>query len=320
MGKVSVCITIYNEKEETIKKLLSGLEKQTLKPDEIIIVDASASPVFNLQLTRPASLSIFNQFKNLNFQLLHKRGVSRAEGRNIAIKKAKNNIIAITDAGCVPHKDWLQQLTKPFEITTSQASRNDIVVAGSYEMIFKNSFQKAEAVFLGIDLKDISDNFMPSARSMAFTKSIWKKAGGFPENLKNTAEDTLFNLNLINAGAKFVVSKNAIIDWLMPTTIYDFGFKIYGYAKGDAASGIWWHPIKKLKTHNIKVLTVFLRYLILIILLLVNKPLCLVYVLCYMLYGYNKARHWGIILQFVSDFACIIGFSHGILQTSIKRN
>lgn len=277
--KVSVCVTVFNESEETIKKLTSALNSQTLKPDEIIIIDAK-------------------DYDNC----------SRSKGRNIAISKARNEIIAITDAGCIPHKEWLKNLIKPV--------KNNFVSAGFYEMVCTNKLQKAMTIFLGT--QNPNSEFLPSARSMAFTKTIWKKAGGFPKKMGNTAEDTLFNINLIKAGAKFKTVKNAIVDWQMPKTIYDFGYnnsfalKIYGYAKGDAESGIWWHPVKKIQTHNIKILTIFLRYI-----LFVLFPWL---ILIYIIYSYYKAGLWGIILQFTSDFAGIIGFTHGILQTSFKRN
>lgn len=305
--KVSVCITTFNEKTETIKKLLDALKSQTLKPDEIIIVDASASPIFNSQFT------ISNEFSISNLQFINRAGVSRARGRNIAIGKARNEIIALTDAGCIPHKDWLTRLCSKFEI--GEVKKN--VVAGGYRMVANNSFQKAERIFLGVRTKDMGRDFMASARSMAFTKTIWKKAGGFPESLNDTAEDTIFNLNLLNAGAKFVVTKNAVVDWQMPNSIKNFYLKIKNYARGDAQSGIWWHPVKKFKTHNLKILTIFGRYLLAFIFLAFGfYKLLLLYVLCYMLYAYKKAKWWGIVLQFVSDFACIIGFSHGLLQTS----
>lgn len=281
--KASVCITIFNENEETISRLLTALNNQTLKPNEIIIIDAK-------------------DYGNC----------SRSKGRNIAIKKAKNEIIAITDAGCVPHKDWLYEITKPFGSTLHEATKGTDVVSGGYRMVAKNSFQKAESVFLGVKQQDIKENFMPSARSMAFTKTIWKKAGGFPEKLGDTAEDTVFNLNLIKAGAKFVVSQNAIVDWQMPTSIKNFYLKIKNYARGDAQSGVWWHPAKKFKTHNLKILSIFLRYI-----LFFYYPY---FILIYVVYAYFKAGFYGILLQFVSDFACIIGFSHGILQSSLKRN
>lgn len=272
--KVSICVTIFNEKKEAVDSLIYALNNQSLKPDEIIIIDA-------------------NNYKNC----------SRSKGRNIAIKKAKNEIVALTDAGCIPHKDWLEKITKPFQ------SKKVDVVAGAYNMVFSNSFEKAESIFMGVKQKDIDDNFMPSARSMALTKSIWEKAGGFPEELDNTAEDTMFNLKLLKVDAKFSVGKDALVDWQMPKTLTEYLKKIYNYAKGDAQSKIWWHPVKKLKTHNIKILTIFLRYIAFIIF-----PALLI---VYILYAYIKAGLWGIILQISSDFAGIIGFSHGILQTGI---
>ena len=62
--KISVCVTIFNEKEETVKKLLDALNSQTLKPDEIIIIDA----------------------KNYG-------NCSRSRGRNIAIKKPEMKLL-----------------------------------------------------------------------------------------------------------------------------------------------------------------------------------------------------------------------------------
>ncbi|MEK7169151.1 MAG: glycosyltransferase [Patescibacteria group bacterium] len=285
--KISICVTIFGEKEETVRCLLTALNKQTFKPDEIIIIDA----------------------KDYN-------NCSRSVGRNIAIKKARNEIIAITDAGCVPHRDWLARLCSSFE----KVEVKNLVVVGGYRMIAKNDFEKAESIFLGTQRKDINNNFMPSARSMAFTKSIWKKVGGFPEKLDNTAEDTLFNVELIKAGAKFVVAKNAVVDWQMPDSIKNFYLKIKNYARGDAESGIWWHPAKKWKTHNLKVMTIFGRYLLAFIFLAFGfYGILWGYIGIYMLYGYSKAKLWGIYLQFISDFACIIGFSHGIFSYCFKR-
>jgi glycosyltransferase involved in cell wall biosynthesis len=296
--KVSVCITIFNESKETLKKLLDALNQQTLKPDEIIIIDAK-------------------DYDNC----------SRSKGRNIAIGKARNEIIAITDAGCVPHKDWLYEIVKPFSPTTptrlpaGQGLRGTTpdVVAGGYVMIAENSFQKAESIFLGVESSDMNSNFMPSARSMAFTKTIWKKAGGFPEKLGNTAEDTLFNVELLKVGAKFVTAPKAIVGWYLPKSIKDFALKIYGYAKGDAESNIWWHPVKRLKTHNLKLMTVFLRYLLFLGVLFAFGYWYLLVIICiYSFWAFNKAKWWGILLQFVSDFAVMAGFLRGIIKTCVR--
>lgn len=310
--KVSVCITIFNESEESVKKLLDALEKQTLKPEEVIVADATI--ITNYQAP------IIKQYKNLNLKFINRTKVSRARGRNLAIQKARNEIVAITDAGCVPNRDWLGEITKPFEIASSQVPRNDTVVAGSYRMIAENGFQKAEGIFLGVKSSDMNSDFMPSARSMAFTKSIWKKAGGFPEKLGNTAEDTLFNVELIKAGAKFVTAKKAIVDWYLPKSIKDFALKIYGYAKGDAESGIWWHPVKKWRTHNLKIVTVFLRYFLAIWLYRNLEDVTGIYIIfgIYVIFAFRKAKIWGVLLQFISDFAVMAGFLRGILKLCVR--
>lgn len=304
--KVSVCIITFNESWERVNKLLDALNKQTLKPHEVIVADATLNTNYQE--------SFIKQYSKLNLQFINKAGISRSAGRNIAIKKAKNEIVAITDVGCTPHNDWLEKITSPFK------KGNIDVVSGGYKMVAKNDFEKAESVFLGVNQDNMNGDFMPSARSMALIKSVWKKAGGFPENLDDTAEDTVFNLNLLKVGAKFVTAKNAVVDWEMPNSIYDFVLKIYAYAKGDAKSNIWWHPLKKWQTHNIKVLSIILRYFVLVISYFASQPLFWLLAICYMLFTFKKAGLWGILLQLTSDFACIIGFSHGILQTSIKRN
>ena len=295
--KVSVCVTTKNESEETIKKLLDALNHQSLKPDEIIIIDA----------------------KDYN-------NCSRSEGRNLAIKKARNEIIVITDAGCVPRKDWLKNLT--VHIGGAKAHPLGVladVVAGGYKMIAKNSFQKAMRFYLGVSPRKFDKNFMPSARSMAFTKTIWKKAGGFPEKLSGAAEDTLFNVNLIKAGAKFVTAKNAVVEWGMPTTIFNFFVKdgffflIFNYAVGDGQAGIWWHPVKRFQSHNIKILSIYPRYIIGLLLLVLSFKFSvfalLLYILItlYLLYSYKKAGIYGPILQLVSDIAVMTGFIRGIM-------
>lgn len=300
--KVSVCVTVYNESKETIRRLLHALSNQSLIPNEVIVVDASKSSISNSQFP------IFNEFTN--FQFINKTGISRSAGRNLAIQKARNEIIAITDAGCVPYRDWLARLCSSFE----KVEVKNLVVVGGYKMIANNDFEKAEAVFLGVAQKDMNPDFMPSARSMAFTKSIWKKADGFPEKLDNTAEDTLFNVELIKAGAKFVVAKNAVVDWQMPDTIKSFYLKIKNYAKGDAESGIWWHPVKKLKTHNLKVLTIFGRYFLAFVLLEIGYWYLFVYICIYLSFAYRKAGLWGIVLQFVSDLAAMSGFIAGLIR------
>jgi glycosyltransferase involved in cell wall biosynthesis len=300
---ISICITTFNE-EKSIGKLIESLLTQTQRFNEIIIVDSKSTD-------KTTEIIKHFQKKDGRIKLLIEK-CSRARGRNLAIEIAKNEIIAMTDAGCVAKPNWLKNLTEPFII-------NEIgVVAGFYKIAGCHPASKAMGIYLGTQLRDFDCNFLPSTRSIAFRKSIWELVGGFPESLEGTAEDTVFNYKLIKNSVKICRVKNAIVEWGTPNTIYEFGFKIYEYAKGDAQSKIWNFPGKNLASHNIHSLFIIIRYLFGLVFLVCCffYPFLFVYLLiclfAYFIWAYRKASLWGPILQITSDLGVIIGFIHGI--------
>ena len=170
------------------------------------------------------------------------------------------------------------------------------------------------SVFLGVTNENFDENFLPSARSLAISKTVFKKIEGLPKDLNGTAEDTKFNLNIIKNGYTIYRKKDAFVFWPMPNSISYFSKKIFNYALGDAKSKIWWHPVKKFQTHNIKILTIFLRYIFFVSLIFVDIRLFLVFLLLYSCFSFNKAGLWGIPLQFVSDFSVMLGFLYGLIR------
>jgi len=300
--KVSVCITTLNEKK-SIDRLLDALFNQTKKLDEIIIVDGGSTD---------DTVDRINKFKR-KIKLLVRRNCSIAQGRNLAVRNSKNEIVAMTDAGCVPDKVWLEKITKPFN------DKNTQVVAGFYRMTADTGFKKALSVFLGVLPKDFSDNFLPSTRSIAFRKRVWKNVGGFNEKLKGTAEDTDFNYKLAVNQIQIVREKTAVVEWEIPSGLFSAYKKFFFYAKGDAESGIWWNPAKGLMSHNIKSSFILFRYLLGFAFLgfcLSNTPLfpiLIFLVFGYFFWAYKKAGVWGIVIQIISDIAVMSGLVSGIL-------
>lgn len=287
--KVSVCITVFNE-EKSIVKLLNSLFSQTKVPDEIIVVDGGSTDT---------TIKKLKKINTNKFKIIISKGAGRSKGRNLGVKKARYEIIAMTDADCVCDKYWLKRITDPFE------NKKTDIVAGFYKMKGKSKFQKSLAPFLGVTSDKISKDFLPSTRSIAFKKSLWKKVGGFySKNNENTGEDTIFNYEAIKNKANFVIAKYAIVYWEVPNKLKTALKKFFNYAKWDAKSGIWWHPIQKFKTHNIKVLTIFGRY----VLFFIFWPLFLIY----LGWAYWKAGPWGTIIQVSSDFAIMAGFVSGV--------
>lgn len=241
--KVSVVITVLNE-EKTIGKLLEALASQTKKPDEIIIVDGGS-----LDHTVEKVEDFVKSYPALMIHIIRAKGANVARGRNLGVKEANGEIIVMTDAGCLPHKDWFGKITQPFKDPSVD------VVAGFYLMTGESVFQKCLACYLGVLPERLDPkNFLPSARSIAFKKEIWEKVGGFSENLTKAGEDTLFNWQAKRLEAKFVTASDALVDWEMTRDFWEATKKFYNYAKGDAEALYWPHLKKNF--------LVFFRYLI----------------------------------------------------------
>lgn len=111
---ISVGIITRN-REEQLLRCLDSLNKQTVKPDEIIVVDNAS-----IDNTKKTLLLFRNK---LPIRYIYEKGIGRAFARNRVLKEAKGEILAFTDDDCVPAMDWVEQIIKahqkyPNEIAT----------------------------------------------------------------------------------------------------------------------------------------------------------------------------------------------------------
>ncbi len=314
--KISFITTVLNE-EKTIKNLLGSLSIQSKFPNEIVIVDggstdATASEISNF-IHSASSGQISN--KKIKFKFIIKKG-NRSVGRNEAIKNSTGSIIVCTDGGCILDKNWVKNISKPFE-------NSDVdVVAGYYKPIIKNIFQKCLAAYTCImpDRLD-KDNFLPSSRSIAFKKSAWKEVGGYPKYL-DTCEDLVFARKMKEKEFEFKTSDNAIVYWPQRKNILDAFNQFFRYAMGDGMAG-YFRPQTPL---------LFLRYILGFILLLfaifsTSKLILYIIILLFILYfvwsivkNYRYVNNWRAfivlpVLQITSDIAVILGTLVGILKS-----
>jgi len=224
--KVSLIVTALNE-EDSIGGLLDSVTGQIKIPDEVIIVDAGSTDN-TVQLIEEFK----KQFSDLTIQLIKASGSNRSQGRNLAINKAKYAVIAATDAGCILHPDWLENITKPLE------DNHIAVVGGAYLAISHTLWHRAAAQSASVNFNRANPHtFLPSSRSIAFHKSAWEKIGGYPEHL-NTAEDLIFAQKLQQAGFKQTLALDAIVDWYFPNSTLKIIKQFYNYSYGDGLSGL----------------------------------------------------------------------------------
>lgn len=304
--KVSVVVTVLNEKK-SIGRLLRALVSQNKKPDEIIVVDGGSMDTTISKIKDEISKL---QIKNLKFLI---RLGNRSIGRNHGINNAKNEIIAVTDAGGYPKKDWLEKITAPF------TQRKIDVVSGYYKSLAKTPFEKCVTPYFLVMPDKIRPDmeFLPASRSVAFRKSVWKKTGGYPEEFFHN-EDFVFDHNLKKAGAKFFFEPKAIVYCIPSKTLAEAAKKFFRYALGDAEA----------KINRPKVKFIFARYILGIVLLLFRYYNVLLFcVLLYFLWSWQKnfkyAKTWQSIfwlpvIQVIADLSVMSGFLAGRLKRPLS--
>ena len=291
---ISVVVTVFNE-AETIIALLDSLAEQTLKPKSIWITDAGSTD----ETVRQIEVWKAGHSKQ-PLEVIMMPGANRSRGRNLAIEQVKTSIVAVTDAGCTAKPDWLENLALAFGEPGIRS------VAGFYRMKATNDWQKIFQYFLGtVPGKFDPNTYLPSSRSIAFTKEAWGKAGKYPENF-DTCEDLVFAAKLKRCSG-MAVAQNAIVNWTMPPTLGQFRRQVSSYAQGDIIAGYW--------PHILKILTVWLRY----VLFWWWPSLFIIYVL-YSEYKFREKANWRYIpiVQVTADLAVMIGSFQG-LGRLIKR-
>ncbi|MGI8426053.1 MAG: glycosyltransferase [Actinomycetota bacterium] len=221
---VSLVFTVLSE-GETIGGLLAAIDSQTMQPDEIVVTDGGSTDG-TLERLRDWAAG------RASVVVGSSAGANIAIGRNLAIERAAGPIIAVTDAGCVPDANWLEELVKPFEDGVD-------VVMGCYTAEATTRFERIISCLNIPDPKEINpEKYMPSARSLAFTKNVWTAVGGFPEWL-NIGEDMFFNHTLKAIKAKRRFAPRAIVKWRPRPTLKLSLRSYFYYARGDAIGGMY---------------------------------------------------------------------------------
>lgn len=253
---VSVILTVYNERQ-SIGRLLDSLAQQTRLPDEVVICDGGSTDD-TARVIRHYLDCFPGRLPNL--RLLVKPGANISRGRNMAIQAAAGPLIAVTDAGVRLAPRWLEHLIAPWQHQPTDKPQSDLIaVAGFFLPDAKSCFEIAMAATV-LPLPDDIDpaKFLPSSRSVAFTKAAWAEIGGYPEWL-DYCEDLIFDIKMNELGQKTALpadpdlhtpslsSPFSAFTWAPDAQVYfrpreslrAFWTQYYRYARGDGKADLW---------------------------------------------------------------------------------
>ena len=199
--KISLVGTVLNAAGH-VGEFLSSVAAQTLRPDEVVIVDGGSTDGTPDLLRRERGVTVIEE-----------PGANIARGRNVAIAAAAHDVLAVTDVDCVLEPDWLQQLLLPI-------GEGADVSMGFYLPITDGLLQEClAAVTLPLDAREVDPRrFMPSARSLAFRRDALEAAGGYPEWL-DIGEDMWVNHRWRELGLDMRFAPDAVVHWRVRPTL-----------------------------------------------------------------------------------------------------
>ena len=94
--KISVIIPTFN-RADFILKTIKSIQKQTIQPDEIIVIDDGSTD------------DTKNLISNLNIKYIYQNNQGVSLARNRGIKEVKNNWVAFCDSDDIWHKNKLEE-------------------------------------------------------------------------------------------------------------------------------------------------------------------------------------------------------------------
>lgn len=219
--KISLVIPVRDE-AATIPTLLESIGRQTFLPDETVIVDGGSTDDTVALVDRLA------QGRN-DVRLVKTDGATPGRGRNLGIEAARNEWIALTDAGIKLEGDWLEMLAK--------AAADADFVLGNYAPVIDSFFARCAALAYvpAQRTRGIRGKFIASS---LIRKAIWEKAGKFPD--LRAAEDLMFIENVERSGARVAYAPKAMVHWQLRPDIPSTFAKFVLYSNKNVLAGRQW--------------------------------------------------------------------------------
>lgn len=211
--KCSIVVPTYNE-EKYITDLLESVKRQTVKPVEVILVDASDDRT--REIAAKYGAKVVNQ---------DVRRVSWARKRGF--EEAKGGIIISSDADTILADDYVEHVTSIFESSALAATFGPVYLHDG-PALFKFFSRTLFSIFLRFSVLIRRPNL--NGMNFACTKEAYTKSGGFNSDMV-TGEDVYLGSRLLKVGK----------------IRYSSGAKVYTSARRINGMGGWkfiWHHTK----------------------------------------------------------------------------
>ena len=226
--KISVVIPVKDGENCLSECLLAIKQQQKLKFNqdfEIIVVDDGSNDN-TAQIARGCGAKVISQ-----------PNAGPASARNSGVKNASGDLIAFTDADCVPAPDWLYQITLPFEnpkvmgVKGAYRTRERNWVARFVQLEYESKYERMRQK----ERIDFIDTY-----SAAYRRKVFLENGGFNEFFPfPSVEDQEFSFRLAHKGYWLVFQPDAVVYHHHDLTLQEYANRKFGIGYWKAVMLNW---------------------------------------------------------------------------------
>lgn len=196
-----ISIVIISKNEPSLGDTLAVLTSQANAlevPFEALVVDASDGALDEIRerYTEHVRWIPFQQPPGVRTTIPHQR--------NVGVLQARGEIIVFTDAGCIPERGWLEQLTAPLLAGEDATHGLTLGKRGGMRLHDRAAMQRLQAPYL----------MECSTINTAFRRDVYDAVGGFDESFAY-GSDVDFSWRLVDAGYRIRSVPQAVVrhDW-----------------------------------------------------------------------------------------------------------
>lgn len=213
MNKYSITVAIITRnRADLLDQCLTALEKQTVKPDNIIIVDNASS-----DNTRQVVDKFSKSFK-IQYYFESKIGIPIS--RNLAIKNCKNSILAFTDDDCVPPPDWVNQHIKAHKKFPRVSAVQGYTLPKDRSHIFAILYEMNYSFWLHVNVDENGYIKVGDTNNFSVKIAIIRKTGLYFDESISRGSDVDFAKQLINEGKKIIFQPHVLNEHVTRKNFY----------------------------------------------------------------------------------------------------
>lgn len=195
MEKISVYIPAYNA-EEFLARCIDGLLKQTLSPDEILVIDDGS---------QDRTAEIAGSYAGVRL-IAHGQNRGLGAARNTAFRSARNELVASLDADCVAGAEWLQRLAVNLEGERVAGAGGRLKEGVQDTLADRWRWEHMPQEWGDLRLED--PPFLFGCNNV-LRKSAVVECGGYDEQLRTNGEDADLSRRLKAKGWKLIYDPTA---------------------------------------------------------------------------------------------------------------